>query len=147
MLLLLRAIVALLATSLTAQACTYCVNESPEPYTLELAPWTLKGTIYSFFLLPGVGIPLDNVLPNKAFPPLERQYPVSTAGDFVGLLGQIQIVRYTEGPVGPYDELLIVPGFFDYEDAGQRKRNVKISRIYVSQKYSVWNARQSESFQ
>ncbi|KAK4498336.1 hypothetical protein PRZ48_010994 [Zasmidium cellare] len=131
-----------LAASLTAvTACTNCTNESTEPYTLAPAPWTLKGTIYTTFLLPGVGILLDGKLPNKAFPPLERQYPESIAGKFVGTLGTIQIIRYTESPVGPYDEMFIIPGFFEYENEGKVERNVRVSRIYVSQKYCVWNAR------
>ncbi|SMQ46066.1 unnamed protein product [Zymoseptoria tritici ST99CH_3D1] len=137
---------ALLATAFAtvngALACTNCTNESPEPITLSPAPWTLKGDIYGLFLLPGVGIPLTgNSLPIKTFPPLERQHPESIAGEYIGKLGMIQVIRYTDSPVGPYDELLIVPGFFSYEDDGQREQAVRVSRIYVSQKYTEWNGR------
>ena len=27
----------------------------------------------------------------------------------------VQIIRHTESPVGPYDELVLVPGEFEYE--------------------------------
>lgn len=135
-------IVTILCALHTIDACTVCTNESPEPITYSPAPWTLKGTIYSFFLLPGVGIPLFGGLPAKAFPPLERQYPEAIAGDYKGILGMIQVIRYTESPVGPYDELLIVPGFFGYPGSdGSDITNVRVSRIYVSQKYTAWNGR------
>ncbi|EME81770.1 uncharacterized protein MYCFIDRAFT_138667 [Pseudocercospora fijiensis CIRAD86] len=127
-----------------SNACTICTNESPEPIMYSPAPWTLKGTIYSFFLLPGVGIPLFGDLPVKAFPPLERQYPEAMAGTYKGFLGMIQVIRYTESPVGPYDELLIVPGFFTYPGPdGSNITNVRVSRIYVSQKYTAWNGREN----
>lgn len=79
--------------------CNDCTNESLDPLQLVPAPWELKGDIYSFFLLPGVGIPLlGNELPKKAFPPLERQYPSAIEGDFIGTIGMVQIVRYMETP-------------------------------------------------
>jgi hypothetical protein len=106
------------------------------------APWTLKGTIYSFFLLPALGVSLDGSLPIKAFPPLERQDPNATAG-FKGRLGMIQLIRYTESPVGPYDEMLIVPGYF--QTPVDESEQVRVSRIYVSQKYTNWNGRYSKS--
>jgi len=73
-------------------------------------------------------------------------------GKFLGGLGMLQLIRYTESPVGPYDELLIVPGTFAYEKEtieGERvkvekKRNLRITRIYVSQKATCWNGRTSE---
>lgn len=148
---LLRKTIAAVATSVTAVSaavgCTNCTNESPDPYVLVPAPWSLKGDVYTTFLLPGFGIDLDGKLPEKAWSPLERADPRTKLGKFVGKLGTIQLVRYTESPVGPYDEMYIVPGFFEYENEGKVERNVRISRIYVSQKYSVWNARQSKCTQ
>lgn len=118
-------------------------NNSTAPIELAPAPWTLKGTVYSITL-----VPLSDDLPNKAFPPLERQYASATEGEYLGILGMIQIIRYSESPVGPYDELLIVPGFFKYnhtnaEGEREEKKNVRVSRIYVSQKYTCWNGRTS----
>ncbi|ORY64302.1 uncharacterized protein BCR38DRAFT_369865 [Pseudomassariella vexata] len=117
------------------------INNSTEPVVHEEAPWTLHGTVYSITLvLP----PTD--LPTKAYSPLERADVNATAGDYLGLLGMIQIIRYTDSPVGPYDELLIVPGYFSYpreRDGGilDEETKVRVSRIYVSQKYTCWNGR------
>ncbi|CAN9128043.1 unnamed protein product [Alternaria sp. RS040] len=116
-------------------------NHSTAPIELAPAPWTLKGTVYSVTF-----IPTSVDLPIKAFAPLERQYASAVEGEYVGILGQIQVIRYTESPVGPYDELLIVPGFFKYnytDSVGvtEERKNVRVSRIYVSQKYTCWNGR------
>ncbi|GJC88687.1 hypothetical protein ColLi_11525 [Colletotrichum liriopes] len=117
-------------------------NNSSAPIDLAPAPWILKGTVYSVTF-----VPPSADLPTKAFPPLERQFASAIEGEYLGLLGMIQIIRYTESPVGPYDELLIVPGFFkyNYTDATngrvEEKTNVRVSRIYVSQKYTCWNGR------
>ncbi|OLN82002.1 hypothetical protein CCHL11_09275 [Colletotrichum chlorophyti] len=117
-------------------------NNSTIPIRLAPAPWTLKGTVYALTF-----IPLSTDLPTKAFPPLERQYPSAVEGKYLGLIGMIQIIRYTESPVGPYDELLIVPGYFNYNHTDgsgsfmKEKKNVRVSRIYVSQKYTCWNGR------
>jgi hypothetical protein len=63
----------------------------------------------------------------------------------------VQIIRYTESPVGPYDELVLVPGDFEYEsneldNQGKRKKksNLKVSRIYVSQENTCYNGRKSK---
>ncbi|KAF2214709.1 hypothetical protein CERZMDRAFT_36547 [Cercospora zeae-maydis SCOH1-5] len=128
-------------------ACSNCTNESPDPIEHVPAPWTLKGDIYGSFLLPTLGIPLFGAnsasLPKKAFPPLERKHPESIAGEYTGRLGMFQVLRYTETPVGPYDELLIIPGFFSFENNGKREEMTRVSRIYVSQKYTAWNGRKN----
>lgn len=116
-------------------------NNSSAPIELAPAPWTLKGTVYSITF-----VPLSTDLPTKAFPPLERRYNSAIEGEYIGILGQIQIIRYTDSPVGPYDELLIVPGFFKYNYTDpngktEERKNVRVSRIYVSQKYTCWNGR------
>ena len=52
----------------------------------------------------------------------------------------IQIVRYTDTPVGPYDELVLIPGNFlapGGKDKG--KARMRISRIYVSQTKTCYN--------
>ncbi|GAP83435.1 hypothetical protein SAMD00023353_0202070 [Rosellinia necatrix] len=109
------------------------------------APWQLKGTVYSVTFFSQAG-----KLPDHAYSPLERDSPYSSAaasGEHRGGISQFQVIRYTESPVGPYDELIVCPGSFNYEveEGGRRKRKVKkdlrISRIYVSQKYTCWNGR------
>jgi len=61
----------------------------------------------------------------------------------------IQVIRYTESPVGPYDELILAPGFWKYPFEGRdgkkaTKKNIRITRIYVSQKDTCWGGRTSK---
>ncbi|CAE7034139.1 hypothetical protein P3342_007238 [Pyrenophora teres f. teres] len=133
--------IAYLLLQLVALSTAQWDNNSTAPIELAPAPWTLKGTVYTVTF-----VPLSTRLPTKAYAPLERQYASAVEGKYIGILGQIQIIRYTDSPVGPYDELLIVPGFFkyNYTDASgkkEEKKNVRVSRIYVSQKYTCWNGR------
>lgn len=145
---MLRFLATALAASSVVTACTNCTNESNEPIELSPAPWTLHGDVYGLFLLPGFGIPLlGHSIPDKAFPPLERKNETYIAGNYKGKVGMIQAIRYTDSPVGPYDELLIVPGFFEYENEGKSEQSVRVSRIYVSQKYTAYNGRASKSYQ
>lgn len=103
--------------------------------------WTLKGSGYALPLLP-----LITGLPNKTYSPLERSDPRTTAGSYSGVAGFIQILRYTETPVGPYDEFVLIPGAFTYDREGLPKTNIRVSRMYVSQKYTNWNGRVSKYF-
>ncbi|KAF6798264.1 hypothetical protein CMUS01_15722 [Colletotrichum musicola] len=134
--------VAVLFTAFAGLSVGQWDNNSTAPIESAPAPWTLKGTVYSLVILP-----LSKKLPTKAFHPLEREHASAVEGEFLGRLGMIQVIRYTESPVGPYDESLIVPGFFKYNhtDAGvvTEKENVRVSRIYVSQKYTCWNGRKN----
>lgn len=120
-------------------------NNSTAPIELVPAPWSLHGTVYSIAsVLP------PSELPAKAYGPLERaDANYTSAAEYIGLLGMIQIIRYTDSPVGPYDELLMVPGYFKYphmdEEGRESERlNPSITRIYVSQKYTAKNGRMSE---
>ncbi|KAK8018927.1 hypothetical protein PG991_008117 [Apiospora marii] len=117
-------------------------NNSTKPIEQVPAPWSLHGTVYSIAsVLP------PSELPAKAYGPLERaDRSYVGAAEYVGLLGMIQIIRYTDSPVGPYDELLIVPGYFKYPHVDEQGReserlNPSITRIYVSQKYTARNGR------
>jgi len=59
----------------------------------------------------------------------------------------VQIVRYHETPVGRYDELILLPGFFNVpkdaqgKERGKKKKTSRITRIYVDQKVSTYNGR------
>ncbi|KAI0187794.1 hypothetical protein F4808DRAFT_468389 [Astrocystis sublimbata] len=108
------------------------------------APWQLKGTVYIVSFLSKAG-----QLPDHAYSPLERDSPYASpagSGEHRGGIGQFQVIR-TESPVGAYDELIVCPGSFNYEteEDGRRKtkKNARISRIYVSQKYTCWNGRKN----
>lgn len=45
------------------------------------------------------------------------------------------VVRYTETPVGAYDEVLVMPGKWDWGEG----RNGRITAIWVSQRDTCWN--------
>ena len=63
----------------------------------------------------------------------------------------VQIIRYLDSPAGPYDEMLVTPGKFEYEveEGGKKikKRNTRVTRIYVSQKVTCYNGRLREYLQ
>lgn len=99
------------------------------------APWTLKGDMYWLFLR------LSSPLPQNVYHPLDiGQHSSPTSSSFQGGFGTIQIIRYSESPVGPYDELMLIPG--EYEVPGgehKGKSKVRVSRIYVNQKETCYN--------
>jgi hypothetical protein len=93
-----------------------------------LAPWNLKGRgyilIYKF---------------NKEFVQNECFLPPFLNYSFKGGLGNIMIMDYFESNVGPYQELLFIPGKFNYNN----KKNYSITKIYVSSMESVVNGREN----
>ncbi|RFS16265.1 acetoacetate decarboxylase family protein [Emticicia sp. C21] len=56
-------------------------------------------------------------------------------------LGTVMFLDYTTSNVGPYRELLFVPGKFDFSKASIKTWGV--SKIYVSSYNSVWNGREN----
>ncbi|KAI0099742.1 hypothetical protein GGR51DRAFT_534962 [Nemania sp. FL0031] len=122
-------------------------------------PWKLKGTVYILSFWNSKTFPVhgqgsgngreESGPPTIAYSALEGESSFADAavsGEYLGGLSQIQVIRYTESPVGPYDELIVCPGFFAYEkddSKGKRKRlrSPRITRIYVSQKNTCWNGR------
>lgn len=119
------------------------------------APWTCKAQIYAlyFYSRSGGGGTADAQATLRAstvaYAPLERNsfFASPEAGQLVGGIGSIMVIRYTETPVGPYDELLVIPGSYTYPTSEQQlKTNARISRIYVSQKDTLYNGRYSEFF-
>lgn len=54
-----------------------------------------------------------------------------------GWIGTIMLVDYQTSPVGPYQELLFIPGLFRFAN----KTSFSISKIYVSTQASVRNGR------
>lgn len=113
------------------------------------APWLCSAQVYSMYLFNKASSTALRDLEAVAYSPLERgSYFASTeAGRFVGGLGALMIIRYTDTPVGPYDELIICPRSYVYqmEENGKtlERRNLRISRIYVSSRASVFNGRKS----
>lgn len=117
---------------------------SPSPISSTPAPWTLKGTVYTFpfYVTPSQA----KNLPSIAYSPLELGGSSFGAAKAVGGLGNIQIIRYSESPVGPYDEMVLIPGKFEYEveQGGPKRSNFRVTRIYVSQKETCYNGRKSK---
>jgi hypothetical protein len=99
-------------------------NTLPPPTLVAPAPWTLTGNglilLYRF--------PKKWVEKNGFLAEYQRD-------SFKGLLGSVMFVDYHTTPVGPYRELLFIPGLFDL--LGQN--TFSISKIYVSSHDSVWN--------
>lgn len=127
-------------TSVSQAEQTCWTNNCTDPITLVEAPWTIYGTGYAIPLLPIVG-----ALPDKTYSPLERADPRTTAGLYTGVAGAIQVIRYTDTPVGPYDEFVLIPGEFTYTGPkGLLETNLRVSRMYVSQKYTTYNGRASK---
>ncbi|KAK3329905.1 hypothetical protein B0H66DRAFT_40957 [Apodospora peruviana] len=118
-----------------------------DPIILAPAPWKAKCTAYIIMIWTSGG---KTGLPPKAYSPLEAASPFAsdTFGPSVGGLGMVQLVRYSETPAGPYDEMILVPGRFEYPLEGKdgkktTKKALRISRIYVSQKHTTWNGRKN----
>lgn len=61
--------------------------------------------------------------------------PKHLKGKFKGGLGYIMLVNYASSPVGPYHELLIIPGKF------RKTKKQSITKIYVDSKASAQNGR------
>ena len=56
----------------------------------------------------------------------------------------LQLVRYLDTPVGPYDELLITPGTYKIPGGTQYgKSRLRITWFYVSQRETAFNGRKN----
>ncbi|KAJ7728955.1 hypothetical protein DFH07DRAFT_850672 [Mycena maculata] len=100
------------------------------------APWKLKGRSWMF--------PVSPLGSASSFPAgwstAYQADALSAGGEFIGGLGIVQVVSYTESPVGPYDELVYVPGRWKYSNGTKAFR---ITQIYVSTKESTMNGRKN----
>ncbi len=98
-----------------------------EPGAIVPAPWQLKGEgiILIYFSFKNYLNQTDFFLPD------------SVKSNYVGGFGYVMLVNYTESPVGPYKELLIIPGKFKTR-FGSRQT---ISKIYVDSEQSLNSGR------
>lgn len=102
---------------------------APQPALIDApAPWTLRGRGYIL----AVKMPAD-ALADCPFT------PTALRGSLRSPLSLAMLVDYAESPAGPYQELLFIPGTFDFN--GQR--HPSISRIFVSTMDSVINGRRN----
>ncbi|KAF9073573.1 hypothetical protein BDP27DRAFT_1318520 [Rhodocollybia butyracea] len=101
------------------------------------APWTLDVAEGWLFVLP----PL---LSSEFLPPGFARPSEASAEESTGIMtidpGLILIVRYSSSPVGPYDELIYIPGKWAYADGME---GFRITTIYVSSNESVYNGREN----
>jgi len=112
--------------------------ESNPPFVLAPPPWQTKCDIY---WLPSYG---RGPLPANAYSPLEASSPTfadpAQSGDFKGGLGLVMIIRYSETPVGSYNEMIYMPGSFQVPREGAKPAS-RVTRIYVDQKETTYNGR------
>ncbi|KKZ61333.1 hypothetical protein EMCG_04052 [[Emmonsia] crescens] len=83
-------------------------------------------------------------IPEASYADLEAQSSFAdpaASGQFKGIRCTVIIVRYLESPIGPYDEILWIPGWF--EVPGKKTSSPRITRIYVSSKESIYNGRKN----
>jgi hypothetical protein len=117
------------------------------------APWTLKGTIYAFIIYISAK-DATNLSSEESFlySPLEADSSFAN-NEPVGGLGMVQVIRYSESPVGPYDELVMIPGNFknppeakpnSSKSGTSKRKNLMVTRAYVSQEKTCWNGRTSK---
>jgi hypothetical protein len=104
-------------------AAPWTVTDAP-------APWTLRGRGYICMLR----APAD-LLDNQSFV-TESLLGRRGASRFCYMM----FVDYSDSPVGPYHELLFIPGTFPFEDG---RRHLSISRIFVSSLDSVVNGQRN----
>jgi len=88
------------------------------------APWTLSG--YGYIILYRFGTTFAN-----------QQAPGFLKGKAVPGFGSVMLVNYETSNCGPYGELLIIPGKYNYKE----EKLHTISKIYVSSQDSVENGR------
>jgi len=92
--------------------------------SLYSAPWTLTGKgyilVYKY---------------TRSFVEAKGNIPDFLKGRFAGAFGSVMIVDYKSSNVGPYGELLFIPGRFQVRN----RKCYTISKIYVSTMQSVAN--------
>jgi Acetoacetate decarboxylase (ADC) len=96
-----------------------------QPNIIAPAPWKLKGNGYIFLYR----FSKDFVEQNGFLADYQQK---AYKGDFVGT---VMLVNYVSSEVGPYHELLFVPGRMGFKN----KKLFSISKIYVSSYDSVYN--------
>lgn len=96
------------------------------PATTTPPPWTLRGDGYMIFYRF-----------SKDFVEKHGWAPPGLEGRFAGGFGAVMLVNYRESPVGPYRELLFIPGKFRTPQG----RRYSITRILVDSDASTRSGR------
>lgn len=116
------------------------------------APWKCTADVYAAYFFSSAKSKAAAEIDTIAYSPLEKESPFASpeAGRFAGGVGSFMLVRYTDSPVGTYDELVIIPGAYAYQVQDKKgkwveKKSPRITRIYVSQKHTMYNGRHSKA--
>ncbi len=96
----------------------------PAPILLAPPPWTLTGEGFIFIC----HFPEAFVRQQGFLAPYQQQ-------GYKGYIGTVMLVDYQTSAVGPYQELLFIPGLVRLAD----RTAFSIAKIYVSTYNSVWN--------
>ncbi len=92
-------------------------------------PWSMKSRAFAFVMR-------TKSSPTN-IPPNPHGGRAKDEVNFAGGMGFVLLVRYTHSPIGPYNELAVVPGNVEYK--GKRYRHANI--LYVSTEESVQHGR------
>ncbi|KAL1858860.1 hypothetical protein Daus18300_009858 [Diaporthe australafricana] len=112
------------------------------------APWKCTAEVYAAYFYSSPKSKTAAEIDTIAYSALEKEshFASPEAGRFAGGVGSFMLVRYSDSPVGAYDELVIIPGAYTYrvQDAKGNwveKKNPRVTRTYVSQKHTLFNGR------
>lgn len=114
-------------------------SPAPPPFPIVPAPWECNFDTYWLFYHH------RGPLPEHAYAPLEASssdFSGPNTGQFKGGWANIQISRYHETPVGPYDEMMLIPGYFEVPPDKEGKTgtsHIRNTRAYVNQKDTTFN--------
>lgn len=115
------------------------MDDIQPPAGIEVAPSPWLDLPITIWMLPFYS---KTPLLEDAYSPLEAEAGFGNGeicGRFRGGLGTLQVLRYHDTPVGAYDEVLIVPGKFEVGEQATRRDMLRITRIYVSERGTLWN--------
>ncbi|TXH04303.1 MAG: hypothetical protein E6R07_08340 [Nevskiaceae bacterium] len=103
---------------------------APQTVTDAPAPWSLQGRGYICMLRAPQALLDDGSFVPATLHGRRKRSPY----------GYLMFVDYAQSPVGPYHELLFIPGSFTFADG---QRHFSISRIFVSSLDSVVNGQRN----
>ncbi|KAH7335863.1 hypothetical protein B0J17DRAFT_668182 [Rhizoctonia solani] len=129
------------SNSSTAPFCQLPTGKpAPDGFTDSLPPWSLQAEAWWIFS----AIPLPwqaKKLPQGALDVQEASSLQEFRATYQGGLGVIQLTRFHSSPVGPYDELIYIPGQMSYKVGGSSASGRSITQIYVSSFAALVNGR------
>ena len=118
----------------------------PDPQT-KPAPWQLTGQCYLLFKYTTGGAVHAQRRPSEGCPSHQSIIDSDPVSPFVGGVGGILFVRYDTSPVGPYSELLFVPGSYATQPLsplrGHSSSAFRVSQVFVSSSASVMSGREN----